>query len=41
MTQDTLTALSEYVAESILKKPGKPVDPQAKLISTGQIDIWR
>jgi acyl carrier protein len=40
MTPDTLTALSEYIAESVFKKPGKPVDPQAKLISTGQIDSF-
>jgi acyl carrier protein len=40
MTQDTLTALSAYISDTILKQPGKAIDPNAKLISSGVIDSF-
>lgn len=40
MTTETLTALDKYIAGSILKQPGKALDPQAKLISSGLIDSF-
>lgn len=40
MMPDTLATLNEYITTSVLKRPGKPLDPQAKLISSGLIDSF-
>jgi acyl carrier protein len=41
MADEILQALSDYIARDLLKKkPGKPIDPDAKLISSGMIDSF-
>jgi acyl carrier protein len=38
MPDETMQALSRYIAEQVLKQPKRAIDPEMKLISSGVID---
>lgn len=40
MTTDTITTLAKFIAEKILKQPGKVISPEEVLISSGMIDSF-
>lgn len=40
MSEDIESAVSRYVAEQVLKQPGKTIAPEEKLISSGLIDSF-
>ena len=40
MTQDMLTKLADFIAEEILRQPGKAIAPDQALISSGLIDSF-
>lgn len=40
MTSDLILRLSSYIASEILKQPGRQLDPQQVLISSGMIDSF-
>ena len=40
MSDDIESAVSKYVAEQVLKQPGRTIAPQEKLISSGLIDSF-
>jgi acyl carrier protein len=40
MTETIVQSLSEYIAGSILKQPGRSLSPAASLISSGLVDSF-
>ena len=37
---ETITVLSQFISEKILKQPGKSINPDQPLISSGMIDSF-
>ncbi|MBI5824677.1 MAG: acyl carrier protein [Chloroflexi bacterium] len=40
MSNETISALAKFIAEKILKQPGKVISPDETLISSGLIDSF-
>lgn len=40
MSEETVNALSDYIAKDILKQPKRPIAPDVKLISSGLVDSF-
>jgi len=40
MTLDTVTILSKYIADKVLKQPNYPLDAKTPLVSTGLVDSF-
>ncbi len=40
MSESTLQTLSNYIAGSVLKQPGRDIDPNASLITSGMVDSF-
>jgi len=40
MTSEMLTVLTKFIAEKILRQPGRAIQPDAALISSGLVDSF-